>query len=419
MKILICHNYYQQRGGEDCIFEEERDLLRDAGHEVLEYQRHNDELESQSWFRIGKQMLWNRQAVTDVRDLIEKHRPDVFHATNTFPLVSPAVLHTAHAQGVAVVQDLQNYRLICPGSYLMRNDKPCHDCVGKTVPWQAVLHRCYRDSFLASCGVSSMVTLHRLLGTWRDKVDLFYTPSQFARQQFLSAGFPADRVAVKYNMVSPAPPVGSGRGDYLVFVGRLSPEKGISSMLESWKQDTALPPLKIVGDGPLAAEVERSVAQDSRIEWLGYRSLTEVHRIVGEARALLMPSVWYETFGRTTTEAFASGTPVIASNLGAMQELVVENQTGLLFEPGNPISLRDRIHQFLGMTEDQHKQLRHNARSQFEQRFTSEQNLTRILEIYQLARERAASRTTKRPLPAHQRDIVQDEVAPEEVSSLV
>ena len=392
MKVLLCHSYYQLRGGEDCVFEEERDLLLQGGHEVIEYHRQNEELASKSKLSMARQTLWNRQTAADVRQLIVDHRPDVFHATNTFPLISPSVLREAHRHGVAVVQALQNYRLICPGSYLMREGKPCHDCVGKAVPWPAVMHRCYRDSALASGVVASMVTLHRMLGTWRNKVDLYNTPTEFARQQFLAAGFPAEQVVVKYNMVSPTPPIGHGSGDYFVFVGRLSPEKGIATLLETWKQNATLPCLKIIGDGPLADDVRKAAACDSRIHCLGHLDLPEVHQIVGDARALIMPSIWYETFGRTTVEAFASGTPVIASNLGAMQELVVENRTGLLFEPGNAADLGKRINEFLLLDLETHARLRQESRQRFEGSFTGEQNVNRLLEIYHQACDLAAKR---------------------------
>lgn len=397
MRVLLCHSYYQRRGGEDCVYEEERDLLAAAGHEIIEYSRENREMASDSTVSMARKTLWNRDTASEVRQLIERHRPDVFHVTNSFPLISPSVLREAHKQGVAVVQALQNYRLICPGAYLMRDNRPCHDCLDKTIPWPAIRHRCYRDSLAASTAVTSMVVLHRALGTWRKHVDLFITPTEFSRQRLIEGGFPAEKVAVKFNTVTPTPPVGTGERQHVVFVGRLSPEKGISTLLDAWNLDPQLPPLKIIGDGPLASQVEKVSKQDARIEWLGHLDLSELHPLVGSAKALIMPSVWYETFGRTTIEAFASGTPVIASNLGAMQELVVEGHTGHLFEPGNANDLREKLHKFLALSPETHQEMRDAARSQFEANFTAEQNIQRLLEIYELARSAAAKRRNFSP----------------------
>lgn len=392
MRVLLCHSYYQQRGGEDCVYEEERDLLREAGHEVFEYRRENKELVTKSSLAIAQKLHWNRQAARDVRELVAKYRPEVFHVTNSFPLISPSVLREASSQGIAVVQALQNYRLICPGSYLMRDNQPCHDCFGRSVPWPAIRHRCYRDSFAASTAVTSMVTLHRALGTWRKHVDLFFTPTEFARQRFLEAGFHPSQITVKHNMVNPVPPAGNGEGDYFVFVGRLSQEKGIATLLDAWELDPQLPTLKIIGNGPSAKQVEAASSKDARIEWLGHLDLSALHPIVGSAQALIMPSIWYETFGRTTVEAFASGTPVIASNLGAMQELIEPGRTGILFTPGDAKDLCDSLNEFVSLPSKTHLEMREAARHRFETSFTAEQNIQRLLEIYEQARSLASKR---------------------------
>lgn len=392
MKILLCHTAYLQRGGEQQSFEEERQLLLAHGHEVVEYLRSNDELAGQSSLSAARLTLWNRQAAAEVEQLIKDQRPDVMHCTNTFPMISPSVCHTAHRHGVAVVQALRNYRLICPGSYLMRDGKPCNDCVRRAVPWPAVLHRCYRDIAAASAVVAAMVVLHRSLGTWQRKVDAFFSLTQFARQCFVEAGFPEDRTHVKYNCVYPDPGAGQGDGDYLVFVGRLSPEKGVATVLAAWAADKTLPPLKIIGDGPLAESVRDAQQRDSRIEWLGERKLSEVIQVVGRANALIMPSVWYETFGRTIAEAFATGTPVIASRLGAMQELVEVDRTGFLFEAGNSADLTQKIHHFKNLPDEARQPMREAARAAYEQKFTPEQNYQRLIEIYEMAQQRVSQR---------------------------
>lgn len=382
MKVLLCHTYYTQRGGEDRSFEEERELLLGRGHEVVEYVRNNDELADANLMATAGNTLWNRRAAREVKGLIQAERPDVLHCTNTFPLISPSVSHTAHREGVAVVQALRNYRLLCANSYLMRDGKPCEQCVGRAIPWPAVRHRCYRDSAAASAVVASMQLLHRALGTWRNKVDAFFTLTEFARQKFVDAGFPADRVHVKNNSVAPDPGEGPGDGGYVVFVGRLSPEKGVAMLLAAWQADRSLPPLKIVGDGPLASQVEAAAASDPRIQWLGRLATANVHAVIADALALVMPSLWYETFGRTIAEAYAAGTPVVASRLGAMAELVNEPRTGRLFAAGDSRDLAAQVRFIATLPAVEMAALRRRARAEYEQRFTPNHNIERLLEIY-------------------------------------
>jgi len=392
MKVLLCHTYYRQRGGEDHSFEEERQLLSDHGQEVVEYVRRNDELDEFRPWSLAGTTLWNRRASRELERLMVDTRPDVVHCTNTFPLISPAVIHRAHRQGAAVVQALRNYRLICPGSLLMRDGRTCEDCVGRAVPWPAVAHGCYRESRAASVVVASMLVLHRALGTWRRKVDAFFTLTDFARQKFVEAGFPADRLHVKYNSVADAAQPLANRADYLVFVGRLSPEKGVKTLLAAWQAYPALPPLKILGDGPLANEVQASQAADPRIEWLGRLEPTEVNRVVALAQALVMPSVWFETFGRTIAEAYACRTPVIASRLGAMRELVDEDRTGLFFEPGSASDLASAVQRFAALSAAKKQAFGDAARNRYLAHFTPDCNYRRLIEIYELARQRAAAR---------------------------
>lgn len=396
MKVMLCHTYYQQRGGEDQSFEEERQLLRSHGHEVIDYVRHNDELDGQRAWALAGTTLWNRRAAEEFEQLVVERQPDVVHITNTFPLISPAIIHRAHRRGVAVVQALRNYRLICPGSYLLRDGKPCHDCVTRSVPWPAVAHGCYRDSRAATAVVSGMLMLHRTLGSWRRKVDAFFTLTHFARQKFLEAGFPAQRVHVKYNSVADSGATNGERGDNCVFVGRLSPEKGIATLLDAWRSDATLPGLKIVGDGPLAEAVERAQAADARIEWLGQRPVDEVARFVGSAQALVMPSLWYETFGRTIAEAYAVRTPVIASRLGAMAELVEDDGTGLLFESGQAADLARAVRRMAEYSPAKRQALGDAARTRYEALFTPESNYRQLMEIYGVARQRAAARVGSR-----------------------
>jgi glycosyltransferase involved in cell wall biosynthesis len=400
MKVLLCHTYYTQRGGEDCCFEEERDLLRAHGHEVIEFVRYNDALCGANPLRAAITTLWNHPIAREVRSVILRERPAVVHCTNTFPLLSPAVCYAANRAGAPVVQALHNYRWLCAGAYLVRDGAPCEDCVTGLFPWSAIRHRCYRNSAAASAVVAAMQVLHRRLGRWVSKVDAFYTLTEFAKQRFVEGGFPSHRIHVKANSVNPDPGPGLGDGKYIAFVGRLSPEKGVATALAAWRQDKSLPRLKVVGDGPLATQVREAAAIDPRIEWLGRLPMADVHRVIGAASALLMPSVWYETFGRTIAEAYASGTPVIASNLGAIAELVVQGETGWLFTPGNPLDLAAKVQAWAAASPAEAIAMRMRARREYEHRFTPAINYERLIEIYACARARSASRRLGLPASA-------------------
>jgi glycosyltransferase involved in cell wall biosynthesis len=381
MKILLCHNYYQQRGGEDQSFEDEAWLLESRGHDVLRYTVHNDVIQQMSRWDVARRSVWNGETFRQLRELLRRERPDIMHCTNTFPLISPAAHSAARAEGVPIVQSLRNYRLLCPNALFMRGGRVCEDCLGKKLAWPSVLHGCYRDSRAASAVVATMLGVHRAKRTWTRSVDLFYTLTDFARQKFVEGKMPAERIVVKPNFVHPDPEPGAGRGGYAVFIGRLSQEKGIDTLLAAWSQPDIGLPLKIIGDGPLAEKVKAAAESNPAIQWLGRRPLDEALSIIGDATLLVMPSVWYETFGRTIIEAFAKGTPVIASKLGAMAELVDDGRTGLHFEPGNAADLATKIRQMLA---DPIKlaNLRRAARHEYERKYTAEPNYRMLMAIY-------------------------------------
>jgi glycosyltransferase involved in cell wall biosynthesis len=380
LTVLLCHNYYQHRGGEDESFEAEAALLESRGHRVVRFVLHNDAVDRMQRVEAAGRTFWNPASYRDLRRLIRHHRPGVVHCTNTFPLISPAVYYAARVERVPVVQALRNYRLICPGGLLLRDDRPCQDCVQRKLAWPAVLHACYRESRPASTVVSAMVAVHRALGTWRKGVTLYFTPSRFARRMFLEAGFPPDSVAVKPNFVGPDPGPGPG-GPFALYAGRLSNEKGVSQLLAAWH---ALPdpvPLKIIGEGPLLPEVRQAMQRDPRIGYLGQLPLQEVLRVMGEAACVMVPSLWYETFGRTIIEAYAKGTPVIATRTGAFEELVQPGRTGLLAEPGAVADLVACVQWFLRHPAEVAR-MRREARQEYERHYTPGCNYEMLSDLY-------------------------------------
>jgi glycosyltransferase involved in cell wall biosynthesis len=393
MKILLCHNHYQQRGGEDLSFAAEAALLEDYGHEVVCHTVHNDAVATMTQMQVAARTIWSRESYRDVRRQIRRTRPHVMHCTNTFPLLSPSIYYAAQAEGVPVVQSLRNYRLLCPGAYFLREGKVCEDCLGRSFAWPGVKHGCYRDSHAASAVVAAMASVHRLLGTWSRAVDLFFTPSRFARQKFLEAGLPADKVAVKPNFIDPDPGAGDGTGDFALFVGRLSPEKGIETLLSAWERIGSTLPLKIAGDGPLDDRVRQASNDNTAIEHLGALPHREILDLMGRARSVIVPSIWYETFGRTIIESFAKGTPVVASRLGCMEELIEDGVTGRLFAPGDATDLAAAVLRLLddGASSDD---MRTACRDAYLADYTAASNYRMLLDLYEQACVHA-----RRPFP--------------------
>lgn len=381
--ILVVHNYYQQPGGEDRVFAAETALLEQHGHRVSRFTAHNDILAGVSPLALARVTLWNSTTWRELRAYIRRERPDIVHFHNTFPFLSPAVYDACKDAGLPVVQTLHNYRLICPNALLSRNQRPCHDCVGKHTPWPGVIHACYRSSRLQTAGVAAMLAFHRWRTTWLTQVDCFIALSEFARQQFIAGGLPAAHVVVKPNFVHPDPGTKTGPGQYALVVGRLSQEKGIHTLVQAWRSGLDFP-LKIVGDGPLMPEVRQLVHEHHlhHIELLGQRPHQEILSLLKGARFLVFPSEVYENFPLAIAEAFACQVPIIASRLGSMAEIITDGCTGLLFEPFCAEDLAAKA-TWLWNNPDLAEQFGKAARAAFEAHYTAAINYHQLLTIYQ------------------------------------
>lgn len=382
MRILSIHNKYQIRGGEDESSLSEQRLLREMGHHVDVYEEHNDRVGEIGMVPMALRTIWSQESYNIVKQKLSSLKYDVVHIQNFFPLISPSVYYAAKSEGVPVVQTLRNYRLLCPNGLFFRDGQVCEDCMGKNIPFPGVLQACYRESRPASGAVATMLTVHRGMGTWSKMVDFYISLTEFARQKFIEGGLPAEKILVKSNFINPNPQIGKGAGGYALFVGRLSVEKGLDTLLAAWEQLSEKIPLKIVGDGPLAPKVESAAKRLPSVEWLGRRPMSEVHQLMGEAAFLVFPSKWYETFGRVAVEAFAKGTPVVAANIGAIAELVDSGRTGVHFRPGDATDLAVKVNWLLA-NPDKLTQMREKARMEFEDNYTAEKNYQKLMEIYQ------------------------------------
>jgi len=346
-RILLVHNYNQSHApsGEDGVFREDEILLRSRGHEITLFTRESDTIKEFSPLKKASllwNITWSRESYKAIGALIQREKPDIVHICNTFPLISPSVYFACRRYRVPVVQTVQNYRLFCAAGVFFREDKACEECL-EHGQMRAVKYRCYRNSRLQTLPLVCMQWVHRKLGTWTKYVDMYIAATEFSRRKLVQAGLPDERVAVKPNFFLSLPEPSYEHDNYAIFLGRLSVEKGVRTLLTAWK-DLHDIPLKILGDGNLRGEVEAAAyGRDSAIEFLGYRPHEECLDWLRRAKFMVMPSEWYEGFPMTIREAFACGKPVIASRLGAMAEIIEDGRTGLLFEPGNAQELTEKV----------------------------------------------------------------------------
>jgi glycosyltransferase involved in cell wall biosynthesis len=388
MDILIAHNLYLQAGGEDECLAAEVAMLRDYGHNVIQYTVNNETIKDMGPLELASRTIWSKAAFHELAELFRIHRPQIAHFHNTFPLISPAAYYAARQANVRVVQTLHNFRLLCANALFFRNGLVCEDCLGRPLGWPGIARRCYRGSFTASSGIVAMTAMHRAIGTWQRAVDIYVALTDFARLKLIQGGLPADRIIVKPNFVYPDSGIGAGKGDYGLFVGRLSTEKGVDTLLGAWDRLDGRIPLKIVGDGPMCEAVAAAAAKNPAIEWLGRLPRESVDMLMGDAAFVVVPSNCYETFGRVIIEAYAKGTPVIASRLGAMGELIVDGQTGAHFRPGSADDLAAKARELLPCTAKL-AQMRRSAREAFEGKYTRQQNYDLLMSLYRRALQAA------------------------------
>jgi len=390
MNVLVVHNYYQQAGGEDQVFEAETRLLLEGGVNVRTHAVRNDVIEEQGRARTAMQTIWNSRAARDLAEIVRRERVDVVHFHNTFPLISPAAYRAVRARGAAVVQTLHNYRLACVNGVLYRDGRVCVSCVGRG-PWSGVRHACYRGSRAGSAVAATMLATHRLLGTYARHVDRYVALTEFSRDQLAQAGLPHERITVKPNFLPDDPGAGSGEGGYALFVGRLTPEKGLGTLLSAWRDGSPGVPLRIVGTGPMEGEVAAAAQETPGVEFLGRLERARVLDLMRGAGVLVFPSEWYETFGLTIIEAYACGTPVVASDIGSPVSLVKHGVTGRHFRTGDAGDLAAQVRAVV--TSPDLPRYRQEARRAYEEAFTPEEGYRRLMCVYDDAIQARAGKT--------------------------
>ena len=347
MNILICHNYYSIRAGEAQSVHYEKELLEKHGHKVVLYTRDNRDIEAMSRVRrllLFFPTLFSRRTRTEIRKLIREHRPDVAHVHNIFPLISPSVYYALKKDKVPIIQVLHNYRFVCPNGLLLDNQKNICDKCTRGRMWPAVQGRCYRGSFWQSFALAFCLKVHGKLGSFR-KIDLFLAPSEFMKKRMIESGFPSDMVAVRahYLDMNRFEPV-SSPSDYAVYMGRLSPEKGLWTLVRAFAALTRNR-LEIIGEGPLRRELETFIEAGglTHIHLHGFIDSDRRFDLLRNAAFLVFPSEWYENCPYTLLESLALGVPVLAARMGGVGEIIEEGKTGELFTAGRVEELRAKM----------------------------------------------------------------------------
>lgn len=384
MRVISVYNRYLNRGGEDEVFESEAALLQQHGCDVtLVEERVKPPARLRDNISIGLKAIWSSDWYEKFAALLEDKQPQVVHIHNLVPVISPSVLYACRRANVPVVHTLHNYRLLCPAASFFRDGHLCEECVDHGL-WRSVRYGCFQGSRSRTAGMATMLAVHRVLGTWAEAVDCYVALNEFARQKFIKGGLLAEKIVVKPHFVHPDPGKGTGDSKYALFVGRLWPPKGIETLMAAWERLATRVPLLLVGDGPLSQLVEVAHSRSQMITYRGRLPRDETIETIKKARFLLVPSECYEGFGLTIVEAFACGTPIICSRLGALQEIVEDGRTGLHFTAGDADDLAAKVN-WAWTHPEQMSLMGRAARLEYEGKYTAERNYTMLLDIYQRA----------------------------------
>lgn len=387
-KILLCHNYYASPGGESHVFDNEVRGLREKGHPVVVYDRQNSDLGTMTRSQRAKVVpaaFSNPRTRKDLDQLIAEERPEIAIIQNIFPLISPGVYPALKKAGIPVIQAVYNYRLVCPNGSLYTRGEICERCVSGST-FHAVRRRCYKDSYLASSWYAAIIGLHRSLGTFARHIDRYLVPDQFLGDKLTAGGFPADRIRTAPNpfFVDDYDPA-TGSADYLLYVGRLVPQKGIMTLIDAVSMAETQPKLVIVGSGELSSAIEQKISDDGlsgTVSLYGQAWGDTLQDIMAKARAVMVPSEWYDNLPFIVCQANACGKPVIASRINGIPEYVRDGVNGFLFSPGNVHELASVIDRVVRLPDEEMKALFQSSRSAAEREFDYDRHYEMLSVIF-------------------------------------
>lgn len=383
-KVLLVHNYYQIPGGEDTVFNNEKKLLEDNGHEVITYTRDNEEINN---FHLLKKLcyplntIFSLKTYNEVKKIVLDNQIDIVHVHNTWPLISPSVYYAAFHYNIPIVQTIHNFRMICPGATLYHDGKICEDSLYKGL-WHSVKLKVYKGSFIHTLISATTLKIHRVIGTYKKVNYIFLT--EFNKKKILELNknghivIAEDKTFIKPNFVNIDRELieFEQRKNQFVFAGRLDKLKGIDILLESWKEIKDFD-LIICGTGPEEEWCKKFIEENgiSNVRMMGFVQNEKVMDIIAESKALILPTQWYEGFPMTIVESLACGTPVIGSDIGNVGSLIENGVTGLKFEYNSVESLSKFVRTITDMVS--------SSKDKFDESYIASANYQKLLQIYQ------------------------------------
>ena len=381
-RILMVHNFYQIGGGEHTVYKNEIEMLRENGHEVIEYTRSNDELKKSKLklLLLPFTTIWSFKTYFEIKKLIKEHKIDIVHCHNTFPLISPSVYYAAISENIPVVQTIHNFRFLCPCGVFYRNGKICEECVEKNSFIPALRYKCYRNSKIQTLVVAIMLNIHRKLGTYKKINYIFLT--EFNRQKFKNLiDINGENIFIKPNFVNTSLNLTPRNNDEKIFVfaSRLEENKGIKFLLKKWKEFPKNYKLHIYGSGILEKFVENEVSNNENIKFYGFRPYSDVFKDLKNAIAMIFPSLWYEGFPMIIAESMSIGCPVISSNIGNEGDIVLKSKGGVVFNPKDKNGLENAVEEVI----ENNLFYRRNAIKYYEEFLSKDKNYKKQDEIYQ------------------------------------
>lgn len=380
MKILLIHNHYLEKGGEDEVVNAEAKLLTEHGHKVILYEKSNAYIESLTFFKklafILLELNFSKAVYNEIKEIVKIQKPDIAHIHNIFVCITPSVYFALKEENIPIVQTLHNYRFFCLKGIFFNKGNICEKCKDKKF-FNAVAGKCWRNSFILSLFLAKL--LYKM-GYFLKNIDSYIVLSEFSRNKFIEYGLNKQEMYLKRNFLDIEPDSSTQDNNYALFIGRLVDYKGIETLLEAFKM---CPPynLKIIGDGPMNRKVDSFSSSCSNIEWLGKLDRDSVIGIIKNSSFLIFPSECYETMGMVILESFIFSKPVLASNLGAVKELVIDGVNGILFEPGDPRDLAAKI-SYLFSHDKERIEMGKNANKIYQERFNKEENYHDLINVY-------------------------------------
>jgi glycosyltransferase involved in cell wall biosynthesis len=384
MKILQVHNFYRTRGGECGVVDAEKRLLESHGHTVTQFVADSNTLDKMTFSKkasIFLQIPSNSEIALRLKSCISEHRPDLAHVHNVFPMLSPSVYVALRRDSIPVVQTVHNYRFLCPNGLFYVNGKICEACQVKGY-WEAVRNRCMHGSIATSALYAAAIAWGWHSGAFRSCVDLYVVLNAFVAEKLMAGGVPAEKIRVCGNFVSDFAESPVAKKPYALYLGRLSSEKGLFTLIAAARSVPELP-LKIAGTGPLEGDLRRAVREPGmeHIELIGHVSGESKRRLIAEALYTVVPSEWYENFPLSVVESLALGTPVIASRIGGLPELIKHEHTGLLFPAGDMRALAECLRRIIHQASDI-GEMAANALATAREQFSPQRHLEQLLTIY-------------------------------------